>query len=264
VSEVHIFWRADDRDPFTYAGLGKAVEVIDETPVRVRWRFGEPRQQAGVSRSAERLPTNIFSPIDANHVFNAVHMLLEGHTYDPFGQSTDYDLIVDDNRRLPPKAVFGLAARLALGVEILPKHFTAGKTSVCFRILQQAGYRIVPKDQQAELAPPLSESDLEWAEGRPKLVTHLKRERAKGLAQAKRSQFKRDHAGKLFCERCGLDPVAVFGSIDGEACIEVHHNDVPVSAMNSAHRTRLESLKCLCANCHRFVHKQLKASQEAR
>jgi 5-methylcytosine-specific restriction protein A len=42
-AEVHVFWRAEERDPFTYAGLGKAVEVSDETPVKVRWRFSEPK-----------------------------------------------------------------------------------------------------------------------------------------------------------------------------------------------------------------------------
>jgi len=38
-SEVHIFWRGNDRDPFTYAGLGKSVDASPDIPVRVRWRF---------------------------------------------------------------------------------------------------------------------------------------------------------------------------------------------------------------------------------
>lgn len=108
----------------------------------------------------------------------------------------------------------------------------------------------------------MSKSDQKWAEERTKLVTHLVRERAKGLAQAKRSQFKRDH-GKLSCECCKLDPVEVYDSVDGEARIEAHHDDVHVSDMSSGHKTRFDSLKCLCANCHRFVHKQLKASSRS-
>lgn len=40
-AEVHIFWRANDRDSFTYAGLGQAEEVVDETPVKVIWSFNE-------------------------------------------------------------------------------------------------------------------------------------------------------------------------------------------------------------------------------
>jgi len=258
-AKVHVFWRADNRDPFTYAGLGKAADVSDETPVRVRWRFNEDQQEEKGSRSPNRLPVLAFNPIGADHILEAVQLLLSGYVDHPFGSSTDYDLIAMEGNRLPPKAVFGIAAKLATGVEVLPKHFTAGETSLCFRVLRQAGYQIVPKEQHVEVTPPLSESDQEWTEGRTKLVTHLVRERAKGLAQAKRSKFKREH-GKLFCERCKLDPVKVYGSVDGEACIEVHHNDVHVSNMEEGHKTRLEALQCLCANCHRFVHKQLKAS----
>lgn len=178
-AEVHVFWRTDTRAPFTYGGLGQAAEVEDVTPVKVRWRFTEPQDQRKDSRSAERLPAEVFSKIGADHVLEAVQMLLKGNVDHSFGRSTDYDLVATENKRLPPKAVFGLAAKLALGFEVLPKHFTAGETSACFRILRQAGYQVVPKGQQVELTPPLSESDQEWAEGKPKLVTHLVRERAK-------------------------------------------------------------------------------------
>jgi hypothetical protein len=35
----HVFWRSEDRQPFTYAGQGYAVEVQDTSPVVVRWSF---------------------------------------------------------------------------------------------------------------------------------------------------------------------------------------------------------------------------------
>jgi len=38
-AETHVFWRTGGRDLFTYAGLGKAVEITDEVPVRVRWKL---------------------------------------------------------------------------------------------------------------------------------------------------------------------------------------------------------------------------------
>lgn len=41
-AEVHVFWRQNDRDPFTYAGLGRAVSVSDDVPVKVLWRFLNP------------------------------------------------------------------------------------------------------------------------------------------------------------------------------------------------------------------------------
>ena len=36
---VHVFHRGADRDPFTYAGLGHAVEVRPTSPVVIRWAF---------------------------------------------------------------------------------------------------------------------------------------------------------------------------------------------------------------------------------
>jgi hypothetical protein len=37
--EVHVFWRSKDSEPFTYAGVGRADEVSDSKPVRLRWTF---------------------------------------------------------------------------------------------------------------------------------------------------------------------------------------------------------------------------------
>lgn len=39
---VHIFWRSEEYGPFTYAGVGRAVDVRDTSPVEVRWRFPQP------------------------------------------------------------------------------------------------------------------------------------------------------------------------------------------------------------------------------
>jgi 5-methylcytosine-specific restriction protein A len=55
-----------------------------------------------------------------------------------------------------------------------------------------------------------------------------------------------------------MDPVEVYGGAHGVACIEVHHHAVQVDHMFEAHGTKLEELKCLCANCHRVVHRLLK------
>ena len=139
VAEVHVFWRANERDPFTYAGLGKAVDVTDETPVRVRWRFADKVASAnGDTRSQERLPIDTLEQITPEHIWSAgFTMLLDGYTDHQFAPSTDYDLIAKDGARLPPKAVFGVAGRLALGFEVLPKHFTAGEDSASFRLLRE-------------------------------------------------------------------------------------------------------------------------------
>ena len=36
---VHVFWRAANDQPFVYAGIGKAVEIKDTSPVEVLWKF---------------------------------------------------------------------------------------------------------------------------------------------------------------------------------------------------------------------------------
>lgn len=122
------------------------------------------------------------------------------------------------------------------------------------------GYAVVPKGAEVETPElPVAPEDREWCEGEPRLVTHLKRERAGGLAKAKKSAFLREH-GKLFCERCELDPIERFGREVGEACIEVHHRRTSVSRMLDGHVTVLEDLQCLCANCHRIIHAELRVA----
>lgn len=49
-AEVHVFYRTDDHDPFTYAGAAHAVDVSDGRPVRVLWRFTAPHHSAGAEQ----------------------------------------------------------------------------------------------------------------------------------------------------------------------------------------------------------------------
>jgi len=149
-----------------------------------------------------------------------------------------------------------------MGFAVQPKHFTGGEGSPCFRILRAAGYAVVEKGHAAspDEVPSLP-NDMEWAEGRSKLVIHLKKERAPRLAKAKKAEFKRLH-GELFCERCKIDPVIEYGAGIGEACIEVHHKFMQVQDMLANHQTKLSDLQCLCANCHRFVQALLKQEKK--
>lgn len=205
------------------------------------------------------IPIAEFDCVTHDLIRHAVQDLIHNSPNHPFGRSVGYDVIADSEARLPPKAVFGLAASKALGFEMRPEHFKGGRKSHCFRAIREAGYEIVRKDA----APPTSElpinpDDLEWTEGNNRRVTHLVRERASGLSAAKKSAFVQQHA-RLFCERCGLDPVADFGEGIGEACIEVHHT-IPLSKIRKQQPTRLDDLVCLCANCHRMVHYELRHS----
>jgi 5-methylcytosine-specific restriction protein A len=214
------------------------------------------------ARSVERLPADMLQRVNATHVFDALEELRSRPVEDTaFGQSTDYDVLLEDGATLPPKAVFGLAASKALGFEVLPRHFSGGVDTICFRKLEACGLTIVEKgsapDVPDDVAVPLTEEDRVWIEGKLRLVTHLRRERRRGLSAAKRQAF-REANGRLYCERCGFDPVSAYGTEMAEACLEVHHSRVAVADMEQGHETALEDTQLLCANCHRLVHREMK------
>jgi 5-methylcytosine-specific restriction protein A len=241
------------------------IRLLPPDPTRNVANLIGARTASEKGRTNERLPAEELNRVTAENIRKAVELLSNGFTEHEFGESTDFDLLSDDGIRLPPKAVFGVAATEALGYTVLPKHFTAGRTSPCFRLLKNAGFRIVVKNTTSDELPRDQEkalvNDLEWREGDLTLRTHLQRERKPAASHAKREEFRRTH-GRLFCERCGLDPVELFGAVEGEACIEVHHETVHVKDMTNLHSTTLDDLKCLCANCHRFVHKMIRPKSD--
>lgn len=215
---------------------------------------------AGDQGSDERLPAEVLRLATPEYVWLAVQELASGASFAPFGPSTDYDLIDDYGTRLPPKAVFGRALSLALGgAKVVPKNFAAGDTSTCFQLLRDAGFQVILKDVPgtAPSGDADADTDPDWTEGKKRLTSHLKRERGVGLAKAKKAQFKRLH-GKLICERCNEDPVARYGTEHAEACIEAHHAAKQVGEMPEGHKTKLADLQCLCANCHRLIHRLIR------
>jgi len=209
-----------------------------------------------------RLSHSDLHKVKASHIFKAVQELQFENNEHPFGESIEYDVILNDGTKLPPKAVFGIAATEVLGFQVLPKHFTGGIDSPCFKILEESGYIIKPKSsstktiKQSDNNIPADSEDIIWTEGKPRRIAHLRRERSSGLARAKKEDFKSKN-GSLFCERCNLDPVDLYGPEVGEACIEAHHI-VPLSETPDGRKTSLDDLQCLCASCHRIVHKELR------
>lgn len=201
-----------------------------------------------------RLPTRILRLVEPWMVDKAVEAVEAGSKH-AFGESTDYDVLAPSGARLSPKAVFGIALSEVIGRPAKPSDFSAGLGGPCFEIIENAGYPIVAKGEVVKPADSDADEERSWAEGKPKRMQHLRRERAPALSKAKKKQFIRKH-GHLFCERCKLIPSKTLGP-HGDACIEVHHHAVAVGKMKDGTRTRLEDLKCLCANCHRIVHREL-------
>lgn len=94
----------------------------------------------------------------------------------------------------------------------------------------------------------------EYGEGKRQLKQHIVRERNPKLVQSAKENFKKEHKGRLYCEICGFDFFAVYGSI-GEDFIEVHHKK-PVSEMKEGEKTNLNDVAVVCSNCHRMIHRK--------
>lgn len=213
----------------------------------------------------ERLSNTEQRRVTVADVHRAVFRLVSGEDAPNFADSRDYDVMLDDGTRLAPKRIFGLALEEALGIEAYPGHFSAGWGMPCFELIEAAGYKIVEKadssmptdmadEDPAEL--PLPPEDWSAAEGNPKIVVHFRRERDRGLARRKKAAFRAEH-GRLFCERCKMDPAQVYSPEVAAACIEVHHAVIQVKDMGPEHMTSIDDLECLCANCHRITHREM-------
>ena len=177
-----------------------------------------------------------FRRVSGADIRAAARSLSAGRATHPVGKSTDYNVVLEDGTRLAPKAVFGLAARTALGVDVRPKHFRGGAGPPCFRAIAAAGFGIEPKRGRGVI--PADPGD-EWAEGEPRRVSHLSYERSRRAAREKKQAY-RDKHGHLACEKCGFIPVKKYGAESGEACIEVHHT-IPLASLGKTRKTRPEA-----------------------
>jgi 5-methylcytosine-specific restriction protein A len=89
---------------------------------------------------ARRLPDTITK----SDIVRAFHELDAGRSHN-FADSTEYDVLFE-GRRYPPKAVVGVAAELITGQRYVPRDFSGGLDSKCFRILDGAGFEVVEKE----------------------------------------------------------------------------------------------------------------------
>jgi 5-methylcytosine-specific restriction protein A len=90
-------------------------------------------------------------------------------------------------------------------------------------------------------------------EGRTLTRMHIARERNRKLVQSKKKRTLKS-LGKLICEVCKFDFAVLYGE-RGDGFIECHHTK-PVATLASGHRTHLDDLALVCANCHRMIHRR--------
>jgi hypothetical protein len=200
-----------------------------------------------------QISREILDYVNQDMIDNAISNL-DFDSNQQFADPGIYDLILPSGQRIPLNAILGIALSQALGRTATPLDLAAISGQRCVEIVEDAGYPVVSKNELFPSLPPEADDERIWAEGFPKRVTHLRRERAPGLAKTKKKRFMELH-GRLYCERCNLVPSQSLGPF-GDACIEVHHSKITVAQMDGKTLTRLADLECLCANCHRIVHRE--------
>lgn len=95
------------------------------------------------------------------------------------------------------------------------------------------------------------DSEFSAPEGKPKVRSHRRRERSRGLVEMAKAVFRQKHQDQLFCEVCGFD----YGKTYQEpGFIEVHHV-IPLRDLQPNAKTKLSDLAMVCANCHRMLHR---------
>ena len=196
-----------------------------------------------------------FGRVGRGDIRDAVRVLASGRSAAPFGKSTDYDVVVADGPRLPPKAVFGLAARAALSMDVRPKHFRGGAGTPCFRAIAAAGFGIEPKREGGEDSSRSGRrvGRRQTPAGQPPAL------RAQPAGWRWRRNVRTAENTVIWRAR----NASGFPAGEYEACIEVHHK-IPLGELGKRRKTRLEDLMCVCANCHRVLHHRLRAAEDGQ
>ncbi len=85
-----------------------------------------------------------FTKINKAHIEQALVRLRAGEVPPDFLPSTDYDVVLGDER-FPPKQVIALAHHEATGIMPAPSEFKGGKGGRAFSKLKECGFLIEPK-----------------------------------------------------------------------------------------------------------------------
>ncbi len=117
--------------------------------------------------------------------------------------------------------------------------------------MTNAGSVVALEDAAAKPETDLEE-EIVGKEGRLLTRIHAYKERDRAFAARAKKYYRDKNGGKLACQACGLDLIALCGP-DGERCIEAHHK-VPIEELQSDSITRVDEMAMVCASCHRIIH----------
>jgi 5-methylcytosine-specific restriction enzyme A len=220
-------------------------ELILALNVYLKHRPSEPRKGTReiqeLSASLKRLGERLFSPDERAHTFrneNSVYMKLMNF------------------RRLDLKYTAGGKTGLSRGAktdEDVWEEF-GGDAVRCQQVAQAIMASLDDPEVNATwLGSDTDDGIQEAAEGRLLTRKHIVRERNRRLVENKRKQAMKRY-GKLTCEACEFDFAIRYGN-RGIGFIECHHTK-PVEALTEGHRTHLDDLALVCANCHRMIHRE--------
>ena len=103
-------------------------------------------------------------------------------------------------------------------------------------------------------------SEIVIEEGALETRTVAQRRRSAKLRTTKIEKFKEKHSGHLFCEVCGFEFSQKYGEELGKDYIELHHvepiHSEEIEGRTEMLETALTKVICLCANCHRMIHRR--------
>lgn len=232
-----------DGDPMWWSACSTGVRDGDEFAWVMLPALAEALEEGEYVRQRRRrgIPDGI-TPLDLREALRD----LERGIDHPFGPSTGYDLLFNE-KRFPPKAVVGLAARRIMGETLRPEDFTGGRGSKCFRVLKQADFIIVSK-ANVDPFPDEVHDAKEYVEGAVRQVVVNRYERDSTARQACIA-----HYGAR-CDVCTFDFAREYGTI-GEGFIHVHHL-VPIWTIGAEYVVDpVRDLRPVCPNCHAMLHK---------
>jgi 5-methylcytosine-specific restriction endonuclease McrA len=134
-------------------------------------------------------------------------------------------------------AFFGVFDRTSHSIEA---DATLRATAVAFfNSVARTLPRAKPEDDTQEVYPQV--------ENRMLVVSHLRRERSRLLATARKIQ------DKYRCQVCTFRFTDLYGTL-GDVFAEAHHR-VALSRLREGVTTSIEDLVTVCANCHRMLHR---------